>query len=119
MSHVEIGLPEALARAASALPRAADAIRPADGERGRAPQGLGADQAGAVLAWLLEHEPAAGEELALAWAEDSATAAPVLSLAPAALPKAAQKALRRVHHRLRSRGVAVPETAPSATVATL
>ena len=72
-----------------------------------------------MLAWLLEHEPAAGEELALAWAEDPATAEPVLGLAPEALPKAARKALRRVRHRLRSRGVAVPEPAPAATVATL
>src|SRR5687768_16656486 len=115
----EIGLPEALERAASALPRAADAIRPANGDPGQLAQGLGREQSGAVLAWLLEHEPAAGEELALAWAEDPDTAEPVLSLAPAALPKRAQKSLRRVHHRLRSRGVAVPEAPPAATVATL
>ena len=72
-----------------------------------------------MLAWLLEHEPAAGMELALAWAEDPATADPVLGLAPESLPKPARKALRRVHHHLRSRGVAVPEAAPAATVATL
>jgi len=115
----EIGLPEALERAASALPRAADAIRPANGDPGQLARGLGGEQAAAVLAWLLEHEPAAGEELALAWAEDPDTAEPVLGLAPEALPKGARKALRRVRHHLRSRGVAVPEAPPAATVATL
>jgi len=35
------------------------------------------------------------------------------------LPKTARKALRRVLHRLRSRGVAVPEAPPAATVAKL
>jgi hypothetical protein len=119
MSGWVIGLPEALERAATALPRAADAIRPANGDPGQLARGLGADQAGAVLAWLLEHEPAAGAELALAWAEDPETAQPVLGLAPESLPKPARKALRRALHHLRSRGVAVPESAPAATVATL
>ena len=119
MTALEIGLPEALERAASALPGAADAIRPANGDPGQLARGLGAEDAVAVLAWLLEHESAAGEELALAWGEDPATAAPVLGLAPEVLPKTARKALRRVLHRLRSRGVAVPEAPPAATVATL
>src|SRR5499426_1562760 len=64
----EIGLPEALERAASALPRAADAIRPANGDPGQLARGLAPADATAVLAWLLEHEPSAGMELALAWA---------------------------------------------------
>jgi hypothetical protein len=119
MSALEIGLPEALERAASALPGAADAIRPANGDPGQLARGLGAEEAVAVLAWLLEHESSAGEELALAWGEDPATAAPVLGLTPEVLPKTARKALRRVLHRLRSRGVAVPEAPPTATVATL
>ncbi len=119
MSGWEIGLPEALERAATALPRAADAIRPANGDPGQLARGLGAAEASAVLVWLLEHEPAAGEELALAWAEDPATAESVIGLAPEALPKGARKALRRVRHRLRSRGVAVPQAAPAATIATL
>jgi hypothetical protein len=114
-----IGLPEALERAASALPRAADVIRPANGDPGQLARALGGEDATAVLVWLLEHEPAAGEELALAWAEDPATAEPVLGLVPEELPKEARKALRRVRHRLRTRGVAVREAPRAATVATL
>ncbi len=119
MSSWEIGLPEALERAASALPDAADVIRPANGDPGQLARGLAPADATAVLAWLLEHEPRAGEELALAWAGDAATADPVLGLAPESLPKPARKALRRALHHLRSRGVAVPEAPPAATVATL
>jgi hypothetical protein len=116
---VEIGLPEALERAASALPRAADAIRPANGDPGQLARELSGADASTVLAWLLEHEPAAGEELALAWAEDPETAGPVLRLSPESLPKPARKALRRALHHLRSRGMDVPAPAPAATVATL
>jgi hypothetical protein len=116
---LEIGLPEALERAATALPSAADLIRPANGDPGQLGRALDAASATTVLAWLLEHEPAAGVELALAWAEDPGTSGSVLALASDALPKAARKALRRVHHHLRSRGVAVPEAPPAATVATL
>ena len=119
MSAFTIGLPEALERAASALPRVADTIRPANGDPGQLARGLGAEDAVSVLTWLLENEPAAGEELALAWGEDAATADPVLGLTPEALPKIARKSLRRVLHRLRSRGVAVPEAPPVATVAKL
>jgi hypothetical protein len=119
MSGWEIGLPEALERAASALPAAAETIRPANGDPGQLARGLTAGDATAVLAWLLEHEPAAGTELALAWAGDPDTANPVLGLVPESLPKPARKVLRRVLHHLRSRGVAVPEEAPAATVATL
>ena len=119
MSALEIGLPEALERAASALPRAADAIRPANGDPASLARGLSRPDASAVLAWLLEHEPAAGAELALAWAGDPDSADPVLELAPESLPRPARKALRRALHRLRSRGVAVPGAAPTATVATL
>ncbi len=119
MSSFHVGLPEALERAATALPQAADVIRPANGDPGQLARDLSAADAAAVLSWLLEHEPAAGEELALTWGEDPATASPVLGLAPDALPKPARKALRRVLHRLRSSGVAVPEVAPAATTATL
>jgi hypothetical protein len=119
MSAWEIGLPEALEHAASALPRLADAIRPANGDPGQLARGLTPEDATAVLVWLLENEAAAGEELALTWSEDSETAGIVLGLVPEQLPKAARKGLRRVRHRLRSSGVAVPESAPAATVATL
>jgi hypothetical protein len=64
----EIGLPEALERAASALPALADAIRPANGDPDQLANVLGDDDARAVLAWLLEHESGAGGELALPWA---------------------------------------------------
>ena len=84
MSALEIGLPEALERAATALPGAADMIRPANGDPGQLARTLGAEDAGAVLAWLLENEPGAGEELALAWGEDPTTARPVLGLTPEA-----------------------------------
>ena len=119
MSAQEIGLLEALERAASALPHAADAIRPANGDPGSLARSLSRADASAVLAWLLEHEPAAGAELALAWAEDPDSADLVLALAPESLPRPARKALRRALHRLRSRGIAVPDSAPAATVATL
>ncbi len=119
MSAWEIGLPEALERAATALPAAADGIRPANGDPGQLARGLTPAGATAVLAWLLEHEPAAGMELALAWAEDPATADPVLGLASESLPKPARKALRRILHLLRSRGVAVRDPVPAAIVATL
>jgi hypothetical protein len=115
----EIGLPEALERAASALPALADAIRPANGDPDQLANVLGDDDARAVLAWLLEHESGAGGELALHWAEDPERVATVLALSTDALPKAARKALRRVHHRLRSRGIDVPEPEASATVAKL
>src|SRR5262245_11510728 len=106
MSAVEIGLPEALERAATALPDAADAIRPANGDPDQLARDLSTADATRVLAWLLEHEPAAGAELALTWSEQPDTAQPVLALVPESLPKPARKALRRALHRLRSRGVA-------------
>jgi len=115
----EIGLPEALERAASALPALADAIRPANGDPGQLALALDDEAARSVLCWLLEHESAAGAELALTWAEDSERAGAVLTISEASLPRPARKALRRVHHRLRSRGIAVPEAAASATVAKL
>lgn len=106
----EVGLPDALERAACALEGDADAIRPANGDPARLFEGLREEGAARVLTWLLAHEPAAGEELALAWAEDDSGAAPVvLGLEAGSLPKSARKPLRRVLHRLRSRGLALPE----------
>ena len=115
-----VGLPEALERAASALPRHADAIRPANGDPVQLQALLGEEAAVRVLAWLLAHETLAGAELADAWAEDpDQGAATVLRIDDARLPKPARKALRRVHHRLRSRGLSVPETKPAERVSTL
>jgi hypothetical protein len=120
MSSADVGLPEALERAASALPRDADAIRPANGDPVQLAQALDANGASRVLGWLLAHEPVAGEELASAWAEDLEGAGQaVLSLDPGALPKAARKSLRRVLHRLRSQGRAVPEAERQRVVASL
>jgi hypothetical protein len=120
MTFHEIGLPEALERAASALPEHADAIRPANGD----PQALGRslERAAAVrvLAWLLQHEPGAGVELASAWAEAVEEGACLLREVDACeLPKPARKALRRALHLLRSRGVALPEVPSAPRVAAL
>lgn len=115
-----VGLPEALERAASALPDDADAIRPANGDPVALARVLDPEAALRVLAWLLENEPPAGEELAAEWAEDPQGAGRVvLEIDLETLPKVARKALRRVRHRLRSRGVELPEAPPSAVVATL
>ena len=65
-----VGLPEALERAATALPSDADAIRPANGDPGALLRALDAEAAARVLGWLLQFEPEAGSELAAAWAEE-------------------------------------------------
>lgn len=120
MSGAQRGLPEALERAAQALKRDADAIRPANGDPARLAEGLGAAGRIRVLGWLLANEPHAGEELAGAWAQDADGAGrALLELDEAALPKPARKIVRRIVHSLRTRGVAVPEEAPAARVATL
>ena len=109
-----VGLPEALERAASALPADADAIRPANGDPARLLELLDAEAAARVLRWLLTNEPADGAELAGAWAEDpEAGLAALLRVTEERLPKAGRKALRRAHHRLRSRGVELPEAEPA------
>ncbi len=115
-----LGLPEALERAACALHRDADAIRPANGDPVRLAELLGPDGSARVVSWLLAHEPQAGEEIAAAWAEDPQGAGQVLlHLETDALPKPARKILRRVVHSLRSRGFAVPEQVPQSRVASL
>jgi hypothetical protein len=114
-----MSLAAALERAATALEQEADRIRPANGDPGRLRRALEPEAAGRVLGWLLAHEPTAGEELAQAWAEDPEGATHLLAVAEPELPKAGRKALRRALHRLRGRGVAVPEPAPLPVVATL
>ncbi len=64
MSSADIGLPEALERAATAMPRDAEAIRPANGDPIQLALALDATGASRVLGWLLANEPSAGEELA-------------------------------------------------------
>jgi len=119
MSAEQVGLPEALERAASALPALADAIRPANGDPGQLARGLDSKEADTVLTWLLHHEPAAGAELVEAWAEVPEVAPLVAGIAPESLPKAARKALGRARHRMRSRGVALPAAGREEVVATL
>jgi hypothetical protein len=120
MSGERVGLPEALERAARALRREADAIRPANGDPTRLAESLGPEGSARVLAWLLANQPEDGEELAIAWADDPQGAGQaLLKLQPDALPKPARKILRRVMHALRTRGVALPEPAREEKVATL
>lgn len=121
MSSAEsIGLPEALERTATALPADADAIRPANGDPYRLHELLDTAAATRVLQWLLENEPAAGGKLAADWADDpELDPAPLLAVDVSRLAKAARKALRRAHHRLRARGVEVHEPASKPVVATI
>ena len=99
----DIGLPEALERAASALPDDGDAIRPANGDPFALLSMLDAAASKRVLEWLLVNEPIAGADLVDAWGDAEPEAlAPLLEIDSEGLPKAARKALRRVHHRLRT-----------------
>lgn len=105
-----VGLPEALERAAGALDQDADSIRPANGDPVRLLEMLDTGAAARVIRWLLEHQPEDAAELAAAWADDPERgAAALLAVSEEGLPKVGRKALRRVHHQLRSRGVSVPD----------
>lgn len=112
-------LAAALESAAEAMPALADAIRPANGDPERLLDALDAPAASQLLSWLLAHAPEAGDELALAWADAPRGIEPLRAIDAAALDKAGRKALRRAHHRLRSRGVEVGEAAPREVVAQL
>ena len=114
-----MSLARALEAAASALPEYEDAIRPANGDPERLLAALPSTATTAVLAWLLEHHPDDGEELALAWADLEAGAEPLRGLEEGKLGKAGRKALRRAQHRLRSRGVELGRAPVVARVATL
>lgn len=114
-----MSLARALEDAASALAAHEDAIRPANGDPERLLAALAPAAATEVLAWLLEHHPDDGEELALAWADLEAGTAPLRGLEGLALGKAGRKALRRAQHRLRSRGVELEAGPVVAHVATL
>ena len=103
-----VGLPEALERAATALPADSDGIRPANGDPRQLHRGLRPEAATRVLQWLLENEPIDGGCLANAWAEQpDLDPTPLLQVDEGRVSKVAKKALRRARHRLRSRGVAV------------
>ncbi|MCL4686568.1 hypothetical protein KJ059_17660 [Myxococcota bacterium] len=114
-----MSLADVLERAAEALPDLADTIRPANGDPDRLLDSLAAADARTLLGWLLAESPAAGEELAMAWADSPRGSEPIGALSDESLGKAGRKALRRARHRLRSRGVAVAEAAPTPRVASL
>ena len=114
-----MSLADALEAAAGALPADADLIRPANGDAARLLGALPSEGARRVAAWLVANRPADAEELAEVWCEEPAGQAALLGVAESELPKAGRKLLRRVRHRLRSRGVATPEPAPAPTVARL
>jgi len=111
-----MSLPEALERAAGALPEDARAIRPANGDPHQLLEALSAEAAARVLCWLLAEETGAAEELATAWCEHETGRAVLASIEEAGLAKVGRKALRRIRHRLRSRGENLPEAAPATPV---
>ena len=116
----DIGLPEALERAAAALPADADTIRPANGDPFALLSLLDAEASTRVLEWLLAHEPIAGGEIVNAWTDAGGDATErLLDIDPAGLPKIARRALRHARHRLRSRGESIPEPDRGDVVATL
>ena len=114
-----MSLSEVLEAAASALPGDADTIRPANGDPVRLLSSLDPDAAARVLGWLLAHHPGEGAELADAWVSEPAGEKVLLALDEGSLPKAGRKALRRVRHRLRSRGVTGVEKVPEPMVSSL
>ncbi len=119
-SAKDIGLPEALERAAAALPGDEDAIRPANGDPFALLSLLDAEASQRVLEWLLANEPLAGSELVEAWADAGGDAAALLTrIDGSGLSKQARKALRRAYHRMRSRGESIPEPVEQPIVATL
>ena len=117
---MDLGLPEALERAAIALNADADTIRPANGDPSQLIELLDVEAATRVLEWLLQNEFSAGCELADAWVDDpERSAEPVLRANAEGLSKPARKALRRARHRLRSQGVEVEEKKPEPVVSRL
>ena len=112
-------LAAALERAAAALPGCAEAIWPANGDPSRLLAALDTESARAVLVWLLEQQPEAGRELLMAWAEHEEGAAPIAAVDSASLSRFGRKALGRAAHRLRSRGISLPEAESPPVVASL
>lgn len=112
-----MSLPESLERAASELGGLADQIRPANGDPHRLLDELNAEQAGQLLAWILNEEPEAAGDLISVWGEVDAGAAILLALPDEGIAKPGRKLLRRARHRLRSRGieVALPERPAKST----
>lgn len=114
-----MSLADALEAAASELEAEAEQIRPANGDPLRLLQNLDAAAAGRVLHWLLAHRPADAQELGDAWSEEPAGMEVLREAGSAGLPKEGRRTLRRIQHRLRSRGVALPAAEQVPTVARL
>lgn len=114
-----MSLPEALEAAATALPEDADAIRPVNGDPFGLLEALSPEAALRTLAWLFSNRTDDAEELAHAWESQESGAALLANLDEKTLPKAGRKIVRKVKHRLRSRGVEVSEAAPTPKVAAL
>ena len=114
-----MSLADALEAAAGALPDEAEKIRPANGDAARLLAALPREGAQRLAVWLVANRPADAEELAEIWCEEPAGQAALLGVEESGLPKEGRKLLRRLRHRMRSRGVATPEPAPAATVARL
>lgn len=109
-----MSLPEALERAAEALPADADLIRPANGDPVQLLSTLDGDASRRVLVWMLTNEPTDGEELLLDWCEDDRGVERVQEVDVSQLPKSGKKMLRKVLHRMRTSGVEVAAAAKSA-----
>lgn len=114
-----MSLAQSLEGAAAAVPALADAIRPANGDPERVLAAAGIAGGRQILAWLFDHDSAAGAELARAWSESAAGAQVVLELGEETLSKPGRKALRRVLHALRARGIRVPEPGARPLVSSL
>jgi hypothetical protein len=114
-----VSLADALEAAAGALPAEAERIRPANGDAARLLSALPSEGALRVATWLVANRPADAEELVEVWCEDPAGQTALLGIDESELPKEGRKLLRRLRHRLRSRGVAPPEPSPAPTVARL
>lgn len=114
-----MSLADALEAAAGALPDAADQIRPANGDAARLLASLPAAAAAQVAHWLVANRPADADELIEAWSLEPRGQEALLAIEEDALPKEGRKLVRRLRHRLRSRGVATPEAPPAPTVARL
>ena len=104
-----MSLAECLEGAAEALPGDAEQIRPANGDPFQLLDLLVPDAGRRVLSWLLSNHPEEGVELASAWLEDGEGAQFLVGLSEEGLSKTGRKALRKLSHQVRSRGIEWPE----------
>ena len=102
-----MSLPESFERAATELTALADKIRPANGDAHRLLDELSADEAGTLLAWMLDQATEDAAEFVEEWGESDAGVALLLGVSDAGIGKSGRKLLRKARHRLRSQGIAV------------